>query len=364
MLAIQLTEWGRAPELRDVPVPDPVGKELLIEVGAASLCRSDLHVMDSPEGRFDYPLPLTLGHEVAGTVVAGGPQANQSWIGQSVVVYGIWSCRRCRNCRRGQENYCLNLNPRNGGRLAPIGNGLGYPGGLAEAMLVPSSDVLVSAKSLGHAEAAPLADAGLTAYHTIRTNAEIIDSRTVAVVVGVGGLGHLAIQILHYYGVETIVAVETRSEALNLASKLGVTAGFSSFAEAAPMISELHGADVVFDFVGAPETVGRAAETLAPGGRIVMVGGAGGRLTVGKDVGLSNGWQVKAPFWGSLADLQDVIDLAAAGHLHAEASTYPLEDGVEVYRKLRCGAISGRAVLVPPGCGHRKNVENSTGRRQ
>ena len=93
MLAVQLTEWGRPPVVREIDDPAPTGEQLLIKVGAAGLCRSDLSVMDSPTDRFDYPLPLTLGHEVAGTVVDTGPDGDHTLLGKDVVVHGIWSCR-------------------------------------------------------------------------------------------------------------------------------------------------------------------------------------------------------------------------------------------------------------------------------
>ncbi len=186
MKAVRLTAWGEPAQVVPVRLPEPQGAELLIEVRAAGLCRSDLHVMDAPAGVFDYPLPLTLGHEVAGTVVDAGPGADSSWIGESVVIHGVWSCGACRNCRRGRENYCHDLRRRADGRLPAIGNGLGYDGGLAEAMIVPSERFVVRTRGLAPESAAPLADAALTAYHAIRTNRDLVDGHSVAVVVASG----------------------------------------------------------------------------------------------------------------------------------------------------------------------------------
>ncbi|SNS77669.1 alcohol dehydrogenase catalytic domain-containing protein [Rhodococcoides kyotonense] len=345
MLAVQLTEWGAAPEFQEIPEPEPTGDQLVLRVDAAGLCRSDLHVMDSSADRFAYPLPLTLGHEVAGTVVAAGPTADSSWIGHSVVVHGIWGCGTCRNCLRGRQNYCLALTPSSDGRLRPIGNGLGHGGGLAELMVVPSSDVLVPLGTLAPRTAAPLADAALTAYHAIRTNSEMIDDLSVLVVVGVGGLGHLAVQILRSLGASTIVAIETRVEMHRLALESGAHECHESLADARRSISALGGADLVLDFVGAPGTVADSAALLAPGGRSVVVGSGGGRLTVGKDVGLATGWHVSAPFWGTRDDLRAVVELARDGVLHAEVTTFPFSDTLEAYRQLRAGSITGRAVI-------------------
>ncbi|MCD2147042.1 NAD(P)-dependent alcohol dehydrogenase [Gordonia paraffinivorans] len=347
MLAVQLIDWGRAPEVREIPDPEPTGGELVIDVDAAGLCLSDLHVMDTPSGVFDYPLPLTLGHEVAGTVSAAGPDADASWIGKTVVVHGIWSCGTCRNCARGRENYCLALAREPGGRNPRIGNGLGHPGGLAERLLVPSSDVLVPTAGLDPTVAAPLADAGLTAYHAISSNSDLIDSATVALVIGVGGLGHMAIQILRAMGVGTVFAVDNREQARTLAVSLSADAAYTSVDEAASDIRAHGGADIVLDFAGAPATVESASTVLGPGGRLVIVGTAGGRLTVGKDLGLASGWQVRAPFWGTRADLAEVVALAAAGHLTAETVTFDLSEAPSAYERLRRGELPGRAVVLP-----------------
>ncbi|MBC2639943.1 MULTISPECIES: NAD(P)-dependent alcohol dehydrogenase [unclassified Rhodococcus (in: high G+C Gram-positive bacteria)] len=342
MRAVRMTAWGEPAQVLRVRVPEPQGAELLIEVRAAGLCRSDLHVMDAPAGVFDYPLPLTLGHEVAGTVVGAGPDADSSWIGQSVVVHGVWSCGQCRNCRRGRENYCHDLRPRADGLLPAIGSGLGYDGGLADAMIVPSERFVVRTRGLAPESAAPLADAALTAYHAIRTNRDLVDSHSVVVVVGVGGLGHLAVQILRALGAGTVVAVDPREGSRDLARRLGADRAVPEVADVARA-----DADVVFDFVGSPATMDSAAQLLGPGGRLVTVGSGGGRLTVGKNLGLPNGWQVSAPFWGTRADLEAVVDLAHRGQLSVESAAYRLDDALDVYDRLRRGAITGRAVLVP-----------------
>ncbi|GCE44016.1 NAD(P)-dependent alcohol dehydrogenase [Rhodococcus sp. USK10] len=344
MRAVRLTTWGEPVQVRRVEIPAPRGAELLIEVRAAGLCRSDLHVMDAPAGAFDYPLPLTLGHEVAGTVAGAGPDADRSWIGESVVVHGVWSCGECRNCGRGRENYCHELRPRADGRLRAIGNGLGHDGGLAEAMIVPSERFVVRTRGLAPESAAPLADAALTAYHAIRTNGDLVDGHSVAVVVGVGGLGHLAVQILRALGAGTIIAVDPREDSRDLALRLGADRAVCEVADAGTGRGT---ADVVFDFVGSPATMESAAPLLGPGGRLVTVGSGGGRLTVGKDLGLPSGWQVSAPFWGTRADLEAVVDLARRGLLSVESTAYRLDDAVDVYDRLRRGEIRGRAVLVP-----------------
>ncbi|ORJ92545.1 dehydrogenase [Prescottella equi] len=347
MRAIQLTEWGQAPVLRTIADPKPTGRELLLGVDAAGLCLSDIHIMDTAAGVLHYPLPQILGHEVAGTVIDAGPDADRSCIGKSVVVHGIWSCGHCRNCRRGRENYCLDFVRRPDGQLPPIGNGLGHPGGLADQMLVPSESVLVPTDGLDPTLAAPLADAGLTAYHAIRTTADLIDSSTVAVVIGVGGLGHMGVQILRALGAGTVIAIDQRPEARELAIDLHATSAYPSLSSAAAEILDLRGADAIFDFAGAPPTVEPSTALLGPGGRQIVIGTAGGRATVGKDLGLASGWQVTAPFWGTRSDLAAVVQLANDGHLSAETVVFSLDDVPDAYQRLRRGKVAGRAVAVP-----------------
>ncbi|MFW0871469.1 alcohol dehydrogenase catalytic domain-containing protein [Rhodococcoides corynebacterioides] len=347
MLAVQLLDWGGGPVVRDVPVPSPTGGEVLLEVTAAGLCRSDLAVCAAPAGRFDYPLPLTLGHEVAGRVVRTGPDVDGDLIGRSVVVHGVWSCRRCRNCRRGRENYCLALRPVDG-RLAPIGGGLGRDGGLAEYMVVPDPTVLVDIGSLPPASAAPLADAGATAYHVVESNADLLDENAVVIVVGIGGLGHLAVRLAVLRGAGHVVAVDPRAAARMSATTMGASSVHESLSDAIAETDGLGGTDLVLDFVGADDTMSAGVRALVPGGRLVVVGGAGGAVSVGKNKGLSAGWQVSAPFWGTRADLEAVVALATAGLVEAEVSTRPLDEAVDAYDRLRAGVEAGRTVLLPP----------------
>src|SRR5262249_38144918 len=104
--ALRLSAWQRPPTLVEVEVPDPEGAEVLLSVEAAGICHSDLHVLDAPAGTFPYRLPFTLGHEIAGRVVALGPAAHGVEVGERVVVHGPWGCGECRRCAAGEDNYC------------------------------------------------------------------------------------------------------------------------------------------------------------------------------------------------------------------------------------------------------------------
>lgn len=343
MSAYRLPGWGQPLELVTVPVPVPQGLQILVEVRAVGLCHSDLFVMSCDEGVLPYDLPLTLGHEVAGRVVAAGELADSSLVGRDGVVHGVWSCGECHNCRRGQDNYCVAL----GGR---VGCGLGRDGGLAEYVLLPDARHFVTATGVPPTVLAPLADAGLTAYHAIQEHRDALVGDCAALVIGVGGLGHLAVQILRATTSAHVVASDPRPEACSLAERLGAHHAARSVDEAMVLLaagSGLPGADVVLDFVGSDETMRVGAAVLVPGGRLVVVGGARGSLPVGKGLDLPLGWQVSAPFWGSRKDLVAVVELAEQGLLEPVIEVVSFGDVPDAYARLHHGGVTGRLVVVP-----------------
>lgn len=343
MSAYKLPGWGQPLELVTVPVPVPQGPQVLVEVRAVGLCHSDLFVMSCDEGVLPYDLPLTLGHEVAGRVVAVGELADSSLVGRDGVVHGVWSCGECHNCRRGQDNYCVALDGR-------VGCGLGRDGGLAEYVLLPDARHFVTATGVPPTVLAPLADAGLTAYHAIQEHRDALVGDCAALVIGVGGLGHLAVQILRATTSAHVVASDPRPEACSLAERLGAHHAARSVGEAMTLLaagSGLPGADVVLDFVGSDETMRVGAAALVPGGRLVVVGGARGSLPVGKGLDLPLGWQVSAPFWGSRKDLVAVVELAEQGLLEPVIEVVSFGDVPDAYARLHDGGVTGRLVVVP-----------------
>ena len=336
MTALRFEEWGQAPVLRQVPVPVPGPDGVLLRVTAAGMCHSDLHVMDASPGQLSMEPPFTLGHEVAGTVESVGELVDAAWVGRPVVVHGVWGCGRCRRCLNGRGNYCLD-------RGAAIGNGLGRDGGMADFMVVPSTRFLVPADGIDPVQAAPLTDAALTAFHAIRPHLDDLVDGAPVLVVGAGGLGHFAIQLLAAQGVAPVV-VDPKPEARELASQLGAARAVADLADLTDSGDRF---DLVLDFVGAQSTMDAAIALVATGGDLVVVGGAGGVLSVGKTLGLPQGWSVSAPFWGPREDLEAVVELARGGRLAAHTETFVLADVLAAYDRLRAGEIAGRAVVVP-----------------
>jgi propanol-preferring alcohol dehydrogenase len=339
MSAYRLPGWGRALELVELAIPTPRGREVLVEVQAVGLCHSDLFVMSCDEGVLPYDLPLTLGHEVAGRVVAGGDESDLSLVGRSGVVHGVWSCGECHNCRNGRDNYCVALEGK-------VGCGLGRDGGLAHYVLLPDARHFVVADTVSPVVLAPLADAGLTSHHAIRSLGDAPLGDSTVLLIGVGGLGHLAVQILRATTSAQVIAVDPRPEARALASELGAQQTAATIDEA---LAPGSGVDVVLDFVGSDETMRQGAAGLVPGGRLVVVGGARGSLVVGKGLTLPLGWQVSAPFWGSRADLVAVVELAEKGLLEPVVEVVSFDEVPQAYQRLHDGGVTGRLVVSMDG---------------
>jgi propanol-preferring alcohol dehydrogenase len=341
MHAVQLVRWEAEPELREVEVPEPGPGAVLVKVAAAGLCHSDLHLMEWPEGTLPWKLPFTLGHETAGVVAALGPGVTGIAEGDAVLVYGPWGCGACPQCARGAENMCPN---RQAG-----GCGLGIDGGLAEYVVVPSPRLLVPIGDLDPVQAAPLTDAALTPYHAITSELRHLRPGSSVVVIGVGGLGHVAVQLLRELSTARIVAVDLREEARTLALGAGAQAALDANGlDPGDVRAETGsgGAELVLDFVGSDSTVQLAASVVAIGGHVSVVGLGGGTFPLGfGSVPLET--SASRPSWGTLPELHEVVALARAGVLEIETERLRLDEAVEGYRRLRDGSVVGRAVVVP-----------------
>lgn len=348
MRALRLNEWKSAPIVVEVPEPVPGPGQVVLRVGGAGACHSDLHLMHEFEaGVVPWGPPFTLGHENAGWAHAVGDGVTSVTPGQAVAVYGPWGCGRCSRCQLGIETYCENPG------AAPVpggGGGLGLDGGMAELMLVPNERFLVPLPDgLDPVHAAPLTDAGLTPYHAVRRSWPKLGPTATAVVIGVGGLGHLAVQVLKATTAARVIAVDLRAEALELARAMGADDTVPSGAGAAEAVRELtagRGADVVIDCVGAQPTVELAARIVRPLGDVTLVGIGGGTLGV-SFFAIAYEASVQTTYWGARPELVEVLDLGARGMLTPKISTFTLDEAVEVYERMAAGKLDGRAVIVP-----------------
>jgi alcohol dehydrogenase, propanol-preferring len=335
MRAYRLIGPGRA-ELVDLPAPEPGPGEVLLRVLAAGVCRTDLALLRS--GGDGLALPVTLGHEIVGEVVVGADR------GAVVAVYELLGCGRCAACGRGNDNVCRELVP---GAL-----GITRDGGMADHVVVPARNLV----ALGDADpvhAAPLTDAGMTALHAVERARPLLEPGATAVVIGIGGLGHLAVQFLRATSEVRVLAVDVDRARLDFAADLGADDGVLTGPEAADGIVAANAGrkvDVAFDFVGAQQSLDLAAAVTGRGGAIVVTGGGGGRLCVDAQMGAGGAPDreiaIVHTFGGTRDDLVRALALAEAGRVRTHVEVFELTAAGRVLADLEAGNVLGRAVLV------------------
>lgn len=344
MKAYRLHGWQSDPKLEDVDVPEPGPGEVLIKVAGAGVCSSDLHIVHewSPEKTpqvAGWKIPFTLGHENGGWIESGDTRLEK---GTPVVVNALWHCGSCHFCRAGETNYCEVRDP------SGTSGGMGRDGGMAEYLVAPTRCV-VPVPSFDPAEAAPLTDAGLTSYHAVKQVLPSLGPGTTVVVIGIGGLGHLAVEILRHLTGAKIIAVDRDEAALKLAAERGADLCLPSDDTTVTQVKDATGglgATAVLEMVGIDATLAMAAQCLRHRGRVVMVGIGGGVFPLSY-TNLPVGCSMMTILGGSMADLTEVVALAEAGKLKPHTTKYRLDEAADVFQKLHDGKVSGRAVLVP-----------------
>ncbi len=344
--AYQLVEWQQPPELREVEVREPGPGEVLLKVGGAGACHTDLTLMGLPPGFMPYTLPFTLGHEAAGWVEAVGAGVTGLERGEPVLVYGPWGCGRCKPCRQGSENHCERVP-----ELRSHGGGLGRDGSMAHYLLVPSPRLLVPLGSLDPRDWAPLVDAALTPYHAIKRALPLLVPGSTAVVIGVGGLGQMAVQLLRALSPARVIAVDTSTDKLARAKELGADEPVRMDDRAVEHIRELThglGAELVLDIVGIDSTLKLAAGVAKARGQLTLIGIGGGVLPF-HFFGVPTECQVVAPYWGTIPEMMEVLELAQAGRLRMTVERFSLEQVAEAYQRMREGTLKGRAIITPHG---------------
>jgi len=345
MKAYRLAGWKKGGRYADVAKPEAGPGYVLIRMGGAGICHSDLHIMHewSPE---TMPIlakivpDFTLGHENSGWIEEVGPGVNGWEVGQAVVISPVWGCGRCAACRAGDDAYCEN----------PMGvsGGLGLDGGLASHMVAPAR-ALVALKNLEPSQAAPLTDAGLTSYHAVKNSLDVLPPDAGALVIGVGGLGHLAVAYLRELTGGPVIAVDRSEEARKLATDLGADLVLDSnetTAQAIKDATEGLGVRAVFDFVGIDATMKLAASVIRKRGKVTIVGLGGGtfQFTHGS---LPYATTLGFTFGGSLIDLLEVVALAESGRVRPHVQHFAFDEIDEAYKALHDGKIKGRAVILP-----------------
>lgn len=345
-----VTHHGKPLELLDVAKPEPKGTEVLVRVEAAGLCHTDLHLW---EGYYNLgggkrlnladrgiKPPLTLSHEICGEVVASGNEAGAVRPGMHCLVHPWIGCGECAACKRGEENICSN------------GKSLGVmrPGGFADYVLVPHPRYLVDIQGLKPEEVAPLACAGVTTYSAInKLGHRIFDDPVV--ILGAGGLGLMAIEILKAMNAKGVIVVDIDPLKRDAAMAAGATTAID--ANAADSVQQVinatnGGARMILDLVGATSTMQLAMNAAARGCHIVVCGLMGGDITIPLPTIPMRPLKIEGSYVGTLQELRELVDLVRKTGMKAiPVSTRPMSEINAAFDDLHHGKVIGRTVLVP-----------------
>ena len=342
MRAARLHDYGQSLVIEDVPAPEPSPGQVLIQVGGAGFCHSDIHVIDG-ELRILPQLPAILGHENAGTVVACGRGVTSVRDGDAVAVFGAWGCGRCDYCVSGHEQLCP----------TPEWAGLSrHDGGYAEYMLVPHERYLVPLTKLQPRDAAPLTDAALTPYRAVRKALPFLEPDYFALLIGLGGLGQYGLKLLRLLSGSPVIVVDVAEEKLRIARELGAAHALNGrdpkVLEAVMDLTRGRGVSAAFDFVGTDGTLAMAVSATRALGKVSHIGLAGGaaRMKVLENTRFEVLFE--ATLWGTIKELREVIALAESGELTLIPTEFaPLDRVNDVYRRLKAGEVEGRAVITP-----------------
>ncbi len=345
-----LTDHHQPLVQRDDTLPTPLGDQVLIRMLGAGVCHSDLHIW---EGEYDLgggkklvlkdrgvSLPLVMGHEIAGEVAAVGPDARDIRVGDQVLVYPWVGCGECPICLRDEENLCLK----------PASLGVYQAGGYAEYVLAPRAKHCIPLGGLDPAEAAPLACSGVTTYSALRKFGPAVVDEPV-IIMGAGGLGHMALSILKALGGKGAIVVDIDAAKREAALKAGALAVIDGAApDAAHQILEATGGGgrLFLDLVGAASTVKLAMASMTRGTEIVVVGLFGGEVTVSVPFFPLRPMAIRGSYVGNLKELRELVTLAREGKVQpVKVTRRPLAEASEALEQLRQGKVFGRVVLVP-----------------
>src|SRR5581483_8134451 len=315
-------------------------QDVLVRIGGAGLCRTDLHILEGLwKDKVPVSLPYTPGHENAGWVEAVGSEVTAVKAGDPVILHPAITDGICAACRRGQDMYCEQL----------IFPGIWAEGGFAQYIRTSERAVLKLAPNLEPAAVAPYADAGLTAYRAAKKAAAGLPPGTRAAIIGIGGLGHIALQCLKALCAAEIVAVDTRPAALELARSLGADHLVDARGKPVDEVRALAdgaGVEAVLDFVGEGAAVEQGFRMLRQGGTYYVIG-YGGTLNVPTMDFITGEVSVVGNLVGNFTELRELMALAGQGRVTLRTTRYPLDAINDAIEALDHGKLEGRAVIVP-----------------
>ena len=351
MKSYDVCECGAPLKLMERPTPKPTGTEVLLKVIAAGVCHSDLHIW---EGHYDLgggktlqlsdrgvKLPLTMGHENVGEVVAVGPDAKGVKVGDRRLVYPWLGCGECAICQTGEEQLC---------RTKTASIGVFRAGGYADHLLVPHPRYLFDIGNIPPEKAAPLACSGITTYGALKKVGAVLQQQP-TVIIGAGGLGLMCLSLHNKMGGKGAIVVDIDPVKREAALKAGAQAAIDgNAADAAKQIIDATkgGAFAVVDLVGSSHTVKLAVDSLGKGGKVVVVGLYGGDITLPTPFLPLRAMSIQGSYVGSLSEISELLDLVRRkGAPDLPIGTRPLATVNDALNELKNGKVVGRLVLMP-----------------
>jgi alcohol dehydrogenase len=314
-------------EIKDLPKPEPGPNQVLIKMHASGICYTDVH---QTKGEIPGPFPRTLGHEPVGEIVAVGVGVRGRKVGDRVGVPWLQaSCMHCEWCLRGKPMFCPEQ----------IGTAVNAPGGHAEFMVAFGDTTVPLPEKLSYEQAAPIFCAGYTVYSGLRW-ADPVPHETVAVI-GIGGLGHLALQYAKASGFKTI-AISHSPDKEALAKQLGADEVVKNGAA----LAKLGGADVILGTSNSVDAMADSIQGLRPDGRFVLMGFEAKALPVSpadlimKRIRVIGSQQNRRDF------LYEALDFVAQGKVKVMTETYPFDKLHQAYDRVEQGKARFRAVLT------------------
>jgi D-arabinose 1-dehydrogenase-like Zn-dependent alcohol dehydrogenase len=316
-------------DVREVPTPEPLANQVLIRIRASGLCYTDVHIT---EGHLPIPIefPRTIGHEPVGEIVALGEGVTSRKVGDRVGVPWVQaSCGRCEWCQRGKPLFCAQQ----------IGTGINIQGGHAEYMVAYADATALLPDGLAYEQAAPVFCAGYTVWSGIRWANPKPHERIA--VVGIGGLGHLALQYSKAAGFDTIAITHSKDK-VELAHKLGADLVVSD----GQALREAGGADVILATSNSYKASADALKGLRPDGRLMLIGASDEPFTIpSPNEFLVNRFQIIGSTQNGREYLYEALDYVAKGKVRVMTETFPLDHVADAYEKVAIGSIRFRAVI-------------------
>jgi len=349
-ISYQLLAYGKPPCPVDLEFSKPTGDEVLVQVTHAGVCHSDVYIMDGHQdlgsgekiyfAQSNMPMPLTMGHEIVGDVLEVGNRVDTKLIGKRRLIYPWIGCGDCVSCEAGQENHCESARSL----------GIFSQGGYSDYVVVPSSRYLIDIDGLDAAWSSTLACSGLTVYSALKQLQPIKPNSAIAII-GIGGLGLMAISMAKALGLEKIVACDLAQDRLEVARELGASDTLETASnDAAARLRDLSQNRLfgVIDTVGLPTTMDLGIQATMKGARIVLVGLQGGRIALPLPTLPFKALSLNGTYTGTLQELRDVIELAKSGALQPmPISCRPMSCLHHTLEELRSGSVVGRVVLEP-----------------